>query len=186
MNEPGQQVGTLASNLVADGEAFRQAFDDASRAVDAAAAAKPPSRRARLTVKATACHEPRQGDRPFQTAAGRDRWLSSDEQVYSRPLLVGEEWQPLVDKYCWLPSASLLLLENTATDPEAVIEIGVVFPMPKERRTQFSTPLPDVGPAVCWLARPGIPLLAEPADLSLLRLRCRKGQVRVLINLFPS
>jgi hypothetical protein len=108
------------------------------------------------------------------------RPLKTAEQVYTRHLTIGEEWTSLDTG--WLQNSSCILITNeegkhlssNPTDEEAlsisqrVIELG------------YTAHNSDT-----WLIHPKEFFAGSPSHLEL-RLRCKKGQAEITINIFPE
>ena len=67
----------------------------------------------RLTVLETVYHQT-PSKQPHTVATTSVRICETHEQVYTRELIATEEWQPVVDKCCWLDSYSLIHVKNEA------------------------------------------------------------------------
>lgn len=115
--------------------------------------------------------------RPFE------RWLDEDDQPVVRPATLGEEWQPLT--CAWLEGrVGMVLILNSepawtarptkeqAAEAEArVVEVGWA--------------LPGGGVLTVEQIPVGESLRLSPIDAGLLRLRCRRGSVKVSVALLP-
>ncbi len=139
--------------------------------------AKIPSR---ITVVGQACH---QGEDGQIMPAGRQfsRRLQTDEQPFVRRGRAGEDWQPLPTG--WLSQAGFLVLTNDEG-------VGMqVQPTEAERRDAAGKILEvsscDGDPGAAWLVPPGEEFRGTPADLAKVRLRCRSGECRYTLTLFP-
>lgn len=115
--------------------------------------------------------------------------LESDEQPYIRETKVGENWMPL-DRG-WVAEASLLMLENKGgaprnTKPTAeegeedkgrVIDVAIASKAATvnspEELVLFSFIVP--GTSIRW----------SPPDLAAIRVKCRQGDTRIAISLYP-
>ena len=140
---------------------------------------------ARLVTVGTVYHQ-RPGRQPAQVGIRWVRQMASDEQPVSREIVIGEAWQPI--EAGWLKDVGYLVLANeegkwTQTIPTEqekiaaagkVVEVGMVgYEGDPVRRT-------------CFLVLPGETLPCTPSCLSLLCLRCRTGQARCTLTLYPG
>lgn len=141
-------------------------------------------RKPRITVVETVYHQA-PGQQPTSVECRHTKSLDSDEQPYTRRVKVGQEWQAL--DCGWLEEASLLVLSNAkeqfAVNPtdeqrqeaEArVVEVGIAA---EDDDTRI-TPL--------FLIAPGDTFRGQPLGVKAIKLRCRKGEATVTINLFPK
>jgi hypothetical protein len=136
--------------------------------------------------------------------------LASDEQPYQREFKVGPGWEMLDHGWLDPQGVSLLCLRNrpdqrnvrpnadeAAADAAKVIELAVVCPVTPtgERSQQPAGPRRTmherepaalaVALATIALVRPGATARFEPADVSLLAVRCVAGPCRASLALFP-
>lgn len=136
----------------------------------------------RLTTTTDTYHES-QDNPPTQISFGFERLLKTDEEVYSRRLVVGEEWVPL--DCGWLEKASLIVIRNVLvplkvnpTEEEALaISQREIWLTQDENPTENSPH---------WVIHPGEGFQGSPSSLSDIHLRCRKGQVKVSLSIIPS
>ena len=156
--------------------------------------------RARIVVTDTVYFQPA-GDSPTSAQSQFVRFLESDEQPYLRKIKVGELWKSLDAGWLADIGCSMLLLANDKerfeTNPtdEArdaadakVIEVAFVDDVPdaeSKKRTMHSAPVADAGPKPRLLIHPGESMRVIPAEVKTVRLRCRRGECSVTINLFP-
>lgn len=142
-----------------------------------------PIKAARLTVVDVVYHQGL-GDQPTSVESRFGRWLNTDEQPYHRKIKVTTDWMPL--DLGWLGTQiSMLVLMN---------EEGrhfQVYPTPKERAL-IEERIVEIGIEVhdhveeCWLIPPGESIRAQPVAPDRLRVRCRRGEARCVLTLFPS
>lgn len=133
-----------------------------------------------VVVESVYCQQ--EGEQPDSLDAGYARWLTTDQQpLVRRRLTIGPEWQPLDCQ--WLDKAGLLVLENVegrnlarqpSADELAAIRGRVI------ELAYAGTPLDR-----SWLIPPGESFRGCPANLDGLRIRCRCGQAKALLSLFP-
>lgn len=138
--------------------------------------------RARLTVTQKVYHQS-VGEKPLVIESAFGRWLTTQEQPYTRHSRVGETWQAIDGG--WTRGLSQLVLENkegafrhtnpTEAEREAVkarvLEIGLevggtVYPFGKVHALET--------------------LRLDPENLSRMRLRCRSGEARYCLTLIPE
>lgn len=137
---------------------------------------------ARITVLDTINYVPVSGATlPVQT--NYNRLLKTDEQPYTRNCRIGEQWVKLDSG--WLTEASQLKVSNEEG------RFPVVYPTQEERAESMERVV-EIGlciaadpPVRFALIRPGESCRFEPADLSRLYLRCRKGTARVTVTVIP-
>jgi hypothetical protein len=123
------------------------------------------------------------------------RTHSTDLKPYAPPrLLVTEEWQQLLAG--WVKETGYLMLQNTEgsdlqvqpTEEEReeirgrIVEIGVLRPEANKDLTMHDD---EELPVVAFLVRPGEGFGCDPAELSCLWVRCRRGEARCTLALFP-
>lgn len=151
-----------------------------------------PLEHAYLTVVETVYHQPA-GGQPISVNGNWGRQLTTDSQPYLRRLKVGPDWQTL--DLGWLgedgEGVGLLVLVNTegqflAVNPTAVekaatgarvVELAVeAAPNPNTFETQI-VPFAELSP--------GESLRYKPLDPRILKIRCRVGEAKVSLSLFP-
>lgn len=139
--------------------------------------------KSRLVVVETTYFQPESGS-PYAVEARYGRVLSSDEQMFTKTCKVGQEWIPAPSG--WLEGqVGLLVISNeegksrqtyptekeVAATQEKVLEIGF-----------------DTGNYVQVFGQilPGEDMRLHPVNMQALRLRCRKGEVKSVVSVFPS
>jgi len=132
----------------------------------------------RLVISETVYHQNHDAD-PTSADSCFSRTLASDEQPYSRRVVIGEAWQPL--DCGWVEQASMLVLANQEG------RFVQVIPTQAERDT-MAAKIVEVGygDMAAWLVRPGESFRAEPADLKAIRVRCRSGSAKCQLTVFPA
>jgi len=154
----------------------------------------------RLLVTCTVSHFPADGSQPTVAGGPCSRWLATTEQCYVRKATVGESWQPLPDG--WLKEAGMLLITNEkvrwAAQPTAeeraaaeakVLEVGMAVVGPSTSSPALNQAIENLKPGYIQpfaLVRPGESVRLEPVDLATLRLRCRMGESRITVSVFPT
>lgn len=144
--------------------------------------------RSRLTVLDTVYW---QGEGEPQAAESRfGRWLACGDAPFVRGLRVGERWQPIDPGHVAAASAILvvndggevspvnLTPEQEAEDAAKVLELGVYPPGHWE--------LQKVEPVIVSPIPPGESARLPNPPLSQLAIRCRRGQTRCTVYLFPE
>lgn len=150
---------------------------------------------ARVTVVEKVFYEC-EGQSPASIDHSYDRTLASVEQPVTRVLVVGEQWQVL--NPLWLPpqGVGLLMLYNHppgATDPAEmvaghVVEVAFISPaaQPSKSRTMWDPPLEKQVPPAQLIVHPGRDMRVEPIDVSMIRIRCRRGETRCTLTMLPA
>lgn len=155
-----------------------------------------------VVVETVYHHQHGGGATPIESRYSRP--LATDEQLYSRQMKVGGEWVSLDGS--WLREASLVVVRNeryflgpdgeilqtfptteqTVEADSRVVEVVCVGSRSRDR-DMFSAPVAaDPGSVPPWLVFPGESMRATPSDVSSIRLRCRSGVARVVVNVVPS
>lgn len=138
-----------------------------------------PSAPARLCIVSTIYHQ-QHNRNPLSFEGKVSRPLKTKEQVYTRQLTIGEHWTALDTG--WLKTASHILIvnnegkfltanptnEEALSIPQRIIELG------------YTAHNSDT-----WLIRPGEFFAGSPSHLDL-RIRCKKGQAEITLNIFPE
>lgn len=140
----------------------------------------PTAVQSRMTVIETIYHQA-PNDEPTSFTSRFSRSLETDEQPYARKLKVGESWQPLDRASIWLAEAGLLRLVN---------EEGTNWPTnpTPEQLAEVAAKVVEIGfgaDTAAILVPPGESVRFSPADLALIRLRCRSGTARCALALLP-
>jgi hypothetical protein len=128
--------------------------------------------------------------------------VNTEEQPYQRiRLKVTEEWRPMESGWVQPQQCSLMLLQNLGGGPfstnpteeeakeeaERVVEIGFMAPVTVDRNRDMHSPkLPKQIPTALFQILPGTDCRISPTDLSVLYLRCRKGETKINLTLYPE
>jgi len=144
---------------------------------------------ARLTVRETVYYQGPEGQ-PLSVETRFWTAVESDEQPYIRQQEVGEDWVALDCGWLEELEKGVVTLHN----PEPRWRVN---PTPEERATaearviEIAFKVPGTG----TISYPLTPVLVLPIgtgqrlhilDLSIVRLRCRSGKVRVQVHVFPG
>lgn len=136
--------------------------------------------RPRITVVENVYHQ-LGNESPKQPVTTRFyRWLETDEQVYTRKLKVGEQWQKLDTG--WLEEVGLLIVANEAEKLQTI-------PSTQERELAAAKVLElSYGETAenAWFVYPGESMRGVPAAPKDLRIRCRSGVTLCTITAFPK
>lgn len=142
-----------------------------------------PPRFASVTVVESVYHRTSPDHKPLLVDCRSKRTLASDDQPYQRfNLDVGEDWQPLKFDPDWVGPllCGLLIIKNEPTR-------FAVNPTPEQRTEAASRVLEvSVSGSAPWLVFPGETFRGVPSDLSLVRVRCRKGSAKYSLTLLVS
>ena len=131
----------------------------------------------RMTIVEHAYHQTN-GDHPFALTSNFARSLETDEQLFCRRLRVTEEWQPLES---WLKQTAMLIVSNDEGKHLVVVPS-------KEQKDETARKVIEVAMPPYehpWLVLPGESMRAQPADLSVVRIRSRSGLTNCTVSLFP-
>lgn len=135
----------------------------------------------RITVVGTVYYQPAFGD-PSSVHVRYSVLGTEDEQVYTRDLKVGEDWQPI--DYGWVKRPGMVLVGN------ARVELNVK--PTEEQRKELDARVLQLGIAggcedvyPFQDVPPGTSYPVTPPDFSLLRVRCLKGTVRFTVHVIP-
>ena len=138
----------------------------------------------RLTVVSMIYHQ--QGDQ--EATLEEIRYVrtlkTEDEQPYQRTSLkVGTEWKPLIPKGCWVEKPGMILVQNHEG------EWFPVTPTPEELAEVMNRTL-EIGetvyPVNTWLIPPKEAFHGYPSSSSDLYIRCKAGEARYSITVFPE
>jgi hypothetical protein len=138
---------------------------------------KPPP--PRLTITESVYHQV-PGDNPIHIPAGFSVNLTTDEQPFIRKLKVGESWQGLPE--CWLTECSQIIIVNElphfATNPTL------------EQKQELAAKIVEISFLAkntdgLWLVPPGQSFRGLPSNLQALRFRCKQGETRCTVAIFP-
>lgn len=136
-------------------------------------------RQARLVVVETVYHQPADAE-PTAAESRFGRWLTTDEQPYVRRGRIGEEWQPLVAaEACWLDQSSMVVITNQ--------EGGFHLQPTEQQQAEMDARVLEVGRegSVLLVVPPGESARFQPWDLTALRVRCRSGEAKYTVAIFP-
>lgn len=173
-------IGSISGNP-------RHKFDDLeegerySIAINQSKKAKPTPKNT-LTVVENVYHQV-VGEQPTMTESRFTRDLESTEQVFTRHLVLTEEWKPL--EVGWLDQLSMMVIKNNEG-------IGLKQIPTKEQREEIDQRVIEVSYTpnsfkfMGWTIFPRESMRACPSDARLLHLRCRTGTARATITLLPS
>jgi hypothetical protein len=132
---------------------------------------------AQLVVVETIYHAAT-GCEPTAAESRFARKLETDEQPYTRRITVTQEWQQ-VDTG-WITEAGMLRLANKEGE-------GLQVQPTAEERAAMASKIVElsVDGSAPWLIFPGESFRGMPSELESLRVRCRSGEARCLITIFP-
>lgn len=142
-----------------------------------------------ITITENVYHRASPGESASGDAFAFVRKLESDDQPYGpRTMKIGEVWQPL--SFGWLEDGvGLILLENK----EGIKSFIQVRPTPEQlaealdKIIEIGFCTEDVEPAFpAMLLLPGEPQRLTPALTSKVWLRCRHGEAKCLVTLYPK
>ena len=136
-----------------------------------------------LVVVESVYHQPADGQ-PIVAESRFSRRLRTDEQPYVRWFKVTEEWQSL--DHGWLDAAGMLVLKNEeGTNPQTIPSA--------EERAEIAAKVAEIGllandtlVLLFALLQPGESLRFQPIGIPALVVRCRKGEARCCLHLFPG
>lgn len=134
-----------------------------------------------LTVRETIYHY-RQGRNPTAIEVVFFKKLKTKGQPYPRERTIGEEWEPLADKSCWIEKPSMVVIENR----EGIFP--TVNPTDEERQTA-SEKIIEYGfkdCIGCFTVQPASTERFCPSSFENLMIRCRKGEAEIVITILPE
>lgn len=144
--------------------------------------------RPRLTIVETISHQQPNGQ-PTSVDSRFGRYLQSGEEPYTRKVMVTQNWEPL--DCGWLDEASIVSIVNnegrfTQVQPtqeqRELVEARIVEIGCRPELSEDARPYATFG-----LVRPGESYRGEPAvSLKSLMIRCRSGQAKCTITIFPK
>ncbi len=130
-----------------------------------------------LTIVETAYHTPTRGEAKANDCSFSIN-LTTDDPVYVRPgLLIDETPTPL--DCGWVKDPLMFIIENTG-------EKRLVNPSVKEAEADAMHVIEIALGGGCFLLPPGHSFRGMPDDFNRVRLRCRKGSVKVQVTIFPK
>jgi hypothetical protein len=117
---------------------------------------------------------------PLTTDNRFTRHISTDEQPYSRFVVVGEEWQPI--DYGWLKDKPIGMMVIENCPPQLM-----THPTLEEKRVLDAAVI-EVGLPPFAQVLPGESCRFHPHEsvLNNLRIRCRQGNTRCRVTLIPG
>lgn len=140
--------------------------------------------RSRLTVVDTVFWQGPDGQ-PTAAETRFGRWLESGKAPHVRSLQVGERWQPIDPGH--LRAASAVVVANDGGEVPSVNLTPEQEREAAEKVLEFgSWQMQDVQPFVFAPIPPGESARLPDPPLSQLAIRCRKGQTRCTVYLFPA
>lgn len=138
----------------------------------------------RVTVKELVYHQAL-GEEPTQSMSVFSRLCETKEEVWDRRLTVGNDWQPLVSKHCWIEEPGMVLIENLAgafqhvipTEEERQAEEAKVLEVGVDGHTVIQVPFSIIP------AEASIRIWIE--DLTKFHIRCRSGETKYKVTVLP-
>lgn len=133
---------------------------------------------ARISVVETVYHQPLDGG-PTSSEVRFQRILKTDEQPFSRRVLLEESKGWVALERGWIEHASMLLVRNDE-DPrksQAIVEVGMMVNR-NEGESRWHVAFASI--------LPGESVRFTPNDLSLLSLRGMCGNAKVYLTLMPE
>lgn len=135
----------------------------------------------RLTLTLNLVHQPR-GEQPSGLNIVTSKLLETSEELYTRRITVGPEWQPIrlgdfpAEK---VGRVAIYNLEGKGLSSQ---------PSPEEKALAASkiVEVAYLGDDKGWLVEPGWPFTGCPSDVLSIRLRCLQGEARCRLYLFPK
>ncbi len=105
----------------------------------------------------------------------------TSDQVWDRKLTVGEEWQPLITKHCWVENPGMVIISNCAGS------FTQVQPTEKEQAVEDAKILSVAcdGYGICYIPPQGN-MRFWPNHLSSLSICCRAGETKYNITVIPE
>lgn len=107
------------------------------------------------------------------------RELETDDQVYKRNLTATKEWRPL--DCGWLDDCSMLVIVNN----EGKFTVNPTDEEQEEASEKVLEVCYDYTTSYYWLIPVGESMQAYPSDASKLFIRCRSGDAKFTVHLFP-
>lgn len=121
------------------------------------------------------------GSQPTSVTKGATRPISSDEQPYSRRVVVDEDWKALDTG--WLPEVSTVLVENVK-EPRQVVPTKAEESLEKAKVLEIGIMVESESRVYSFAFVPiGESLRINPT--AKLYVRCRKGSTKIAIDAFP-
>jgi hypothetical protein len=135
----------------------------------------------RLTVRETVYHQ-QVGEPASQFDSAYTLPCNTSEEVWDRKLSVGEEWQPLITKHCWVENPGMVVIYNCSgdyvntqpTEDEIAAEDAKILDVGNDIY-QPITLIPAQGNVRFW-----------PIDLASLLIRCRIGETKYKVVVIPE
>lgn len=127
----------------------------------------------RITIVETVYYQ-RADRQPTSVCTRFSTRSDSEEQHFTRELRVGQEWQTI--DFGWVKSVGMLVIVNER-------EKFQVRPTP-ERQAEADSRLVEIDNGGTWLIPPGGSHRGIPVGE--LRIRCRTGEARVTVTVFPG
>lgn len=159
-------------------------------------------KRGRLSFVGTVYHQ-LPNSQPSSSPINFSRWLNSDDTPFGpRKITVTEQWSKIDIAAGWIKQCGFLIISNlegrhlsrilTKEQREdinsKVIEVCLAPPPLSSYgpRDMHSPPVPKFSPIAYFLIPPGEDLPVTPVDISLLLLKCRKGEADCNLTFFPG
>ncbi len=147
----------------------------------------PHEARPRLIVVGHVCHQQPFDDAGPPAEIAWVRYLASREQPVRRTMTVGEEWRPIYAG--WLTSCSAVVVHNhegerrqrIPTEEEKAATAAKVIELSFSASGGDGDWRPDI---LCLPGESQGPFC--PANLESVHLRCRKGEARITVNVYPE
>ena len=136
-------------------------------------------KRARITLHFQLHHE-YPGDQPTSVQCVPYDWLESDEEPYSRRIVVGEHWQEI--EQGWLGTSGMLFIENQEGRGRQTIPSKEEAADTAKRVVEISFYAKD---ANVWTLRPGWPFFGFTKTVKAVRLRCQHKTAKCRVIIFP-
>lgn len=118
-----------------------------------------------------------------QVSSSFMRSLETHEQPYERKMVATEEWQPLINEQCWVKECSLILVTN---EEGRYLQVN---PTEEEREATAAKVLEisfDITNLTGdWEVPPGETFRGNPRHPQALFIRCRSGEARFTLHVFP-
>lgn len=119
------------------------------------------------------------GEQPKGVQSRFERWLKSDDDLFTRRIKLTEEWSKLDTG--GVAGVGMLVIENLPVK-------FAVQPTNEERQAALAKIVElsyRPGPAE-WFILPGESMRSQPANVDGLWIRCSTGEHRCIVHLFPA
>lgn len=116
-------------------------------------------------------------------------WIDAIEQPYLRRTKIGESWEQLEAGWLAKEKVGMLVIRNDEG------KFPTTYPTDQERKIVESRVIevfyrggspPVLTPSACFIIPPGESIRVQPVNLANLSIRCRSGEARYTLAVFPA